>query len=181
MDEPEQDGRAIAFSNDIRLTVRQWLGLGLFSVTVFTLAPVLQARGVSLARGLSARTTSDRGRSRVGMGHLLVVLQVALALVVIVAAALLSRTLVGLRSADLGFDRRNLLLVWAQPTSTGRQGQDLVALWRDTQAQLLTVPGVVSASSSNTSVVGGGNVPTAGPAQQLSIFLPDRRILRFRL
>jgi predicted permease len=147
-----------------------WHGL-LFTAAVslaagclFTLAPVLQARGVSLAPALSGRTMSDRARSRVSHG--LVVLQVALALVVIVTAALLTRTLVGLQSKDLGFDRRNLLLVYAQPTSTGRQGQSLLTLWRETQAQLSTVPGVVSVSASNGGLI-GDNLPTAGPAQQL--------------
>jgi predicted permease len=156
------------FTFDITLSWRGLLftaGISLAAGCLFALAPLIQARRVSLAPVLSARTAADQARSRFGVSHGLVVLQVALALVVIVAATLLVRTLVGLQSRDLGFDRRNLLLVWTQPTSTGRQGQQMVALWRDVQAQLMAVPGVVSASAGNTAVL-GGNVASAGPPQQ---------------
>jgi predicted permease len=157
------------FTFDVTFSWRGLLftaGVSLAAGCLFALAPVIQAWRVSLAPALSARTPADRARSRFGVSHGLVVLQVALALVVIVAATLLTRTLVGLQSRELGFDRRNLLLVWAQPTATGRQGQALVALWREAQAQLLTVPGVVSASAGNGGLL-GGSIPSAGPAQQL--------------
>jgi predicted permease len=157
------------FTFDVALS---WRGL-LFTAAVslaagfiFAMAPVIQARRVALAAALSGRAPTDRARARFGMSQGLVVLQVALALVVIVAAALLVRTLVGLQTRDLGFDRRNLLLVWAQPTATGRQGPALIALWRDAQAEVSRLPGVASASTWNGALL-GGNVASAGPPQQL--------------
>lgn len=133
---------------------------------VFAMAPVIHARRVALAPVLSGRTPADRARTPFGMSQALVVLQVALALVVIVAAALLVRTLAGLQTRDLGFNRRNLLLVWAQPTATGRQAAQLISLWRDAQAEVSRVPGVASASTWNGALL-GGNVATPGPPLQL--------------
>ena len=64
------------FTFDVTLSWRALLftaDVSLAAGCLFTLAPMLQARGVSLAPALSGRTTSDRARSRVSRG--LVVLQ----------------------------------------------------------------------------------------------------------
>jgi len=157
------------FTFDVALNWRGLLftaGVSLAAGFIFAMAPVIQAWRVSLAPALSGRAPTDRASSWFGMSQGLVVMQVALTLVVIVAAALLVRTLVRLQTRDLGFDRRNLLLVWAQPTATGRQGAALIALWRETQAALSTLPGVASASTGNAELL-NGNAPNPGPPQAL--------------
>jgi putative ABC transport system permease protein len=153
----------IAF--DVRLGVRGLAFTAVVSLAtglLFGLAPLFRGTVPTLAPALSGRSAIDgSGGRRVGLAQALVALQVAASLVMIVSAALLVRTLFTLRTQDLGFNRDRLLLVWTQPSSTGRRGPELAALWRDVQAGLAAVPGVESASGANSPIL-GGLVPAPG-------------------
>ena len=127
------------------------------------LAPALRQARLSLAPALSARNAATTGTPRRPIGKVLVAAQVGLSLVVFVGAGLLARSLSNLESHDLGFSRDNLLLVWTQPSSTGRSGSELKVLWRDLQGRLATVPGVRAASGSNAPIL-DGYVPVPGAA-----------------
>jgi predicted permease len=98
-------------------------------------------------------------------GRALVALQVALALMVIVAAGLLGRSLLSLRQRDLGFTRDQLMLVWTQPSATGLQGAAIQDLWQRARDRVLSVPGVVAVGASNAAIL-SGRIPTPGPAQE---------------
>jgi putative ABC transport system permease protein len=137
------------------------VAIGLLAGIVFGSIPVLRTGRLRLASALSAR--GETARIRFGTGQALVIIQVALTLAIITSTILLVRTLVGLHSQDLGFDRSNLLLVWTQPSATGRQGQALRDLWRDVQARVAAVPGVAAASAWNTPLL-NGVVPLTGRA-----------------
>jgi predicted permease len=155
-------------SFDAHLSLR---GL-IFSATIsflagiaFGMAPAIRGGRVSLASALLTRSVTGAGASgRSWSSKLLVAGQVALSLVVFASAALLFRSLINLKAQDLGFDRENLLLVWMQPSSTGRQGERLKSLWSDVQHRLASIPGVASASGSNVSVL-NGVVLAPGPPQ----------------
>ena len=84
------------------------LGLSLATGLLFSIVPALQT-----ARGALARALQQGGRAGIG-GHarardLLVVAQIAVALVLLVGAALLVRTLANLRDIDVGFRPDRLL------------------------------------------------------------------------
>ena len=55
----------------------------------------------------------------------------------------------------MGFDRENLLLVWAAPVRTGRTVPALVDFAKSVQERLSSLPGVLSASVSNGGVLEG--------------------------
>jgi putative ABC transport system permease protein len=153
-------------SFDVQLSWRGLIftaGISVVAGVVFGLAPMVRAGRVALAPALSARANSVSGATRLNMSKVLVVVQVAISLVVIVAATLLVRTLLGLRSQDLGIERRNVVLAWTQPSSTGRQGRELQELWHDVQTRLSVLPGVTAVSASNSPVL-SGVVPPAGRA-----------------
>src|SRR6266545_1152465 len=101
-----------------------------------------------LAPALKGRNAVG-GRGRFFLGKALVVAQVALSLALLVGAGLLARTLRNLRTQDVGFDRENLLLVWAAPVRTGRDVPALADFAQAVQSRLSSLPGVRSASVSN--------------------------------
>ena len=76
------------------------------------------------------------------------VTQVALAIVVLVGAGLLVRTLQNLRSVDVGFDSHNILIFGIDPTLTGYKGPQVDSFYRDLQGRLSETPGVKSVSYS---------------------------------
>jgi predicted permease len=123
---------------------------------LFGLAPALRSSKVALTTALKEGGASVlRGRRRLSLGKALVVAQVALSLVLMIGAGLLARTLRNLQTRDVGFDRENLLLVWAAPAQTGRTVPALVDFAKGVQERLSSLPGVVSASVSNGGVLGG--------------------------
>jgi putative ABC transport system permease protein len=81
--------------------------LALLTVLLFGLLPALQAVKADMraALGEGGRGGSRQGRLR----RLLVVAEVALALVLLVGAGLMVRSFVKLRQADVGFNERNVL------------------------------------------------------------------------
>jgi predicted permease len=155
------------FAYDIRLNSAALAFTAALCVTtgvLFGLAPAIQAAGLFGRRGaapsgpsagLAGRGPTQGAGAGFRLGRILVVAQVALSMVVLLAAGLLVRTLRNLESQDLGFEREHLLLVFTQPTATGRPGNALLALWHDAYERLAALPGVTSASASNGSVLSG--------------------------
>ena len=97
---PPLDWRVAAFT----------LGLALLTGVLFGLFPALHISNPDLASSLK----EGGGRSGTGLRHtrarsLLVVTEVALALVLVIGAVLLIRTFVGLRTVNPGLDPRNVL------------------------------------------------------------------------
>jgi predicted permease len=89
------------------------------------------------------------------MGNALVVSQVSLAIVALVTAGLLVRTLRNLKNVTLGFDSSNLLVFDLNPVLAGYKGAQVDALFRDLQEQFAALPGVTSVTYSWTSLLKG--------------------------
>src|SRR5262249_24321248 len=144
--EPHLDARAGSFA----------AGLCLLTMLIVGLWPAVRGLRSSLAAALSSRgTASTSHRKRWRFGRLLIVGQVALPLVVLVAAGLLVRSLHRLQSTDTGFDRHHVLLVWAQPGLTGRQGRALADYWRSVVDRAAAIPGVRASGASNGGLLDG--------------------------
>jgi predicted permease len=94
------------------------------------------------------------------MGNALVVSQVSLAIVALVTAGLLVRTLRNLKSTDLGFASDHLLVFGLDPTLAGYQGTGIDTLYRDLQQQIAALPGVNSVTYSWTSLLRGSEWDT---------------------
>jgi putative ABC transport system permease protein len=150
----QPDARSLAFNAT----------LCLLTGILFGLAPAFRASKVSLSPALSERGPGSGG-GRFGLGKALVISQIALSLLLLVGAGLFVRTLRNLKSQDLGFDRRQLLLVWTATGQTGRQDTAMADLWHTIQERLSSLPGVVSASAINGGVLTGG-MATPGPTYQ---------------
>ena len=70
---------------------------------LFGLAPAWRSAHLDMTSALRSARASAGGRDRTAMSRLLVIGQVAVSLVLLVGAGLFVRTLVNLRSVDLGF------------------------------------------------------------------------------
>ena len=123
------------------------------------LAPALRGTGMDLTPALKAAPgvvglAGRRGR-RPLLRHALVIWQVALATVVVVGTGLFLRTLVKLKSVDLGFDPRNLLLFDVSPEESGYKNEAVRRLYQQMLSRVSALPGVVSASFSRHALVSG--------------------------
>jgi predicted permease len=145
------DLRVLAFTAVISLTT----GI------LFGLAPALRGARVDLTPalkdGFGTTQSVFRGEGRwFSVGNALVVAQVALAIVVLVGAGLLVRTLKNLRSIDVGFDSHNLVIFTLDPTRAGYKDAQVDDLYRDLLGRFQQIPGVKSASFSSLPLLSGG-------------------------
>jgi len=144
----ERGNSAVSLNAQPDLTVLGFaLGVSLLTALIFGTIPAWRAADTDPLRGL-ARTASNAASSptRFRLGKSLVVLQVAISLVLMIAAGLLARTLGNLRNFDPGFDRENVLLFSVDPTVVGYK--DVVPLYEQLLTRLRAVPGVRLASLS---------------------------------
>jgi putative ABC transport system permease protein len=123
------------------------LALSLATAVVFSIVPALQASRVSLQDALQQSARSAVG----GRGRLtrdaLVVLQVAAALVLLVGAGLMLRTLANLRAIDVGFRTERLMtLRTTLPPTRYRDPQKRLAFYERVTADARRLPGVEQAA-----------------------------------
>ena len=129
------------------------------------IAPALHGSCVDLIpslkeRGNKSKSSIRGGPRRLGLGAVLVVAQITVSILVLAGAGLLVRTLVNLRNTKTGFDAGNVLLFDIDARLTGHKDSELGSLYREIQRQLATVPGVVSASYSSTTLLSGAEITT---------------------
>jgi predicted permease len=150
---PQLDGRVLAFTAVVAILTGMMFGL----------VPALRSLRVDLTPTLKAGSgASDTGaRAKwYSLGNTLVVAQVALAIVALVTAGLVVRTLRNLKGAELGFDASNMLVFGLNPTLAGYKGAQVEALNRDLQEQFAALPGVKSVTYSWTALLNGGEWDT---------------------
>ena len=108
------------------------VGVAILTALAFGLAPALQSVRSHTAGALrdeSAGVVGGRGRNRLRSG--LVVVQVALSVLLLVAAGLFLRTLQRLQSADLGFEPRGVLVASMELFTSGYDRDRGLAFYRD--------------------------------------------------
>src|SRR5690242_7196904 len=145
------------FSIDLRVLLFT-LGLSLSAGIVFGLAPALRASRPALIPALKddAAAFFERTKS-FGLRNLLVVTQVALSVVLLIAAGLFLRSLRNAQTIDPGFDAEKIvtlplninLLRYTKP-----QGREF---YRQVIDKVEAIPGVESASLARVAAVSGGS------------------------
>ncbi len=139
--------------------------VSLLTGIVFGIAPTFRSVRVNLTPALkegerSSASLGLAGGKWLSIGSTLVVAQVALAIVVLVGAGLLVRTLANLRSVDVGFDSHNILIFGIDPTLIGYKGPQVDNFYRDLQGRLSETPGVKSVSYSMVPLLSNGLMVT---------------------
>lgn len=126
------------------------LGISVLTGLLFGLVPALQASRADLHGAMreGARGTGGRGSGRARA--VLVVSQVALALVLLVGAGLFMRSFMALQAVDAGFDSQGVLTArLALPTERYPEDSQRASLMRDFVARVQALPGVESAGLIN--------------------------------
>ncbi len=122
---------------------------------------------------LSLFDTAGHPKHPIRLGDALVVAQVALSVAVLIGAGLLVRTLRNLETLDPGFDAHNILLFGINPTIAGYTDQQTAQLYSDLQQRFAVMPGVISASYSEDSLLSGSS---AGDAVHLDSAPPKSNV-----
>jgi predicted permease len=142
------DARVVAFIAGVALATALLLGL----------VPAWQAARSNLQEALRATSPAVSARSNRLASRTLLVSQVAVSLVLLVGAGLLSASLSRLRHMDKGFDEEHVLLVSVLPRLAGISEDQALAMYDDLQSQVEALPGVRSASLSVPALLTGQSV-----------------------
>jgi predicted permease len=136
--------------------------LGVTSLTgiVFGIVPAWRATGVNVSAALKESSRSLAG-SRSVLSRILLVAQVAISLVLLIAAGLFLRTLQNLRNADVGFNTRNLVVFRIVPMLNQYDDARTNALYAQVMERLRSVPGVRSVALSNHPLLAGSRNTTS--------------------
>ncbi|MBZ5621364.1 MAG: ABC transporter permease [Acidobacteriia bacterium] len=144
--------------------------LCLLTGALFGLAPAMQSTHVDVVSALKETRMGQAGARRAvwRAGHLLVVSQIAISLLILVAAGLFVRTLSNLQSVELGFNRENVLLFQLDARKAGHKDPEISAFYGDLWKRFSAIPGVRNASLSESSLIDAGtghdiSVPGAPP------------------
>ena len=152
------DLRVIAFA----------LGITLITGVLFGLAPAAGATRMNMVEALKEGGQRSGGSAAAPrIRNALLIVQIAMALVLVIAAGLLVRTFYSMLRSDAGFDAAHVVtfelpLPTSKYADTGRMAQ----VYRQVQQRLQSVPGVQSAGLA--SVVPMGGAPDGG-----SLRLPE--------
>jgi predicted permease len=133
-----------------------------FAVTVctallFGTLPALRGTRLQLVESLKSGRGASTAAGRSPLAKMLVVSQVALSLVLMVAACLFLRTLVNLNRVAVGFNKENVLRLDIDSDITGYKGDDprLKMLFKQIEDRVNALPGVQAASFSAFAFIEG--------------------------
>jgi predicted permease len=120
-----------------------------FTTLLFGMAPALRATRLNLTSSLKEGRGTTSAPSRISLARTLIVSQIAISLILLVAAGLFGRSLVKLTSVDTGFDKQNVLVFQLDEYAAGfEQDARLGVLLQQIEERVQAVPGVNAASFS---------------------------------
>ena len=151
----EPDVRVLAFA----------IVLSLATAILFGWAPAWQATQPDLLPGLKQEPGASGPVRRVLLRRSLVVLQIALSVVIVFAAGLLTRTLRSLATVDVGFQPNHVIKMNVDPAADGHSAADASAIFDEILRRARELPDVKAASLS-------ANPPFGSMALSSSIKVP---------
>ncbi|MEO8078100.1 MAG: ABC transporter permease, partial [Acidobacteriota bacterium] len=140
--------------------------MAIVTAVLFGTAPAFRMARVQPNDALKSQGRSVAGDSRFSIGNLLVVVQVALSLILIVAAGLFMRTFSSLANLQLGFDPKPVLVASVNAQPAQLEPADRPELFRRVLEAASSVPGVATAALSVLT-------PVSGSTWNNRIELPD--------
>ena len=133
----------------------------LFSGVLFSLMPMLKGAGTRMAGALrGVGRTSSQSKERHRASNVLVVAQVALALILLISSGLMIRTFQALRNVDPGFTRPEsiqIFRIWL-PFSQVQRTEEVARIEVAIRDKLAGIPGVTAVAFSNTVPLDGRRV-----------------------
>jgi putative ABC transport system permease protein len=176
-----EDGAGVAL--DVRVLLFT-LGVSVVTGILFGLVPAVSASRTNLVASLNeSGSRTGTGFRSANFRSVLVVTEIALALVLVIGSTLLIRTYLKLQAVNPGFDTHNTLTMAMSISGSRFQTSAPVAqIIRQGTERLKTIPGVVEAAAGNGLPLQGafgmpfdivgrpkGNAPFTGGAQYYSV------------
>ncbi|MBV9499312.1 MAG: ABC transporter permease [Acidobacteriaceae bacterium] len=156
------------------------LVLSLLTGILFGVAPAFQGTQVELTPELKGEQLRFPG-TRIPWRKALVSVQVALSVLLLIGAGLFLRSLIRLRTMDLGFDQKNVLQATVGPTLIGYGQQQVLTFYRELGDRVARIPGVLSVSFSSIGLVSdsdwGSGITVQGYQPKEDDVGPDRNIV----
>ena len=146
----------VSASPDLRIlgfTLAVTMGTGL----LFGLVPALRSTRPQLAPTLKNEAGSVIGGAQAGVRKALVVSQVALSLLLLIAAGLFVRSLHNLMTVNPGIEVSRLIELSIDPGVIGYADERGVAFAKDILARVRAVPGVTAAALASSALFEGGS------------------------
>jgi predicted permease len=143
------------------------------------LAPIVQTGRIPLMASLKQRTRSGSPGS-VRVRRLLVIGQMAFALLLLIGAGLFVKT-VGRLHERVGFSSANLLMISVNPNGLGYTKENAERAMRDIDQRLRELPGVEHAAAANTALLTGGWTSGLVTIQATERIVTSRAVARMRV
>lgn len=157
---PDNIPRLTETSLDLRVAGFALL-VTLLTALIFGLAPALHATKIDLHTMLKEGERGSQQVSRRRLRKALVVAETALAVVLLVAAGLLTRSFWELQQVNTGFRPDHLLTMTLMPPGASvRESQQVVNLYGQVISRIRTLPGVTSAAATDTLPLDGNSSNT---------------------
>jgi putative ABC transport system permease protein len=145
------DGLVMAFT----------LGIAILTGVLFGLAPAMHVSHSSIVDSLKEGALSvTAGKGRFGLRSSLVVVEMALALVLLVSAGLLIRSLVRLQQVNPGFDPKNVMTATIDLPDAKYSDPKKAEFFRNLIPKLQALPGIESAAAIYPLPMGGDEIRT---------------------
>jgi predicted permease len=149
--EIQMDGWVLAFT----------MGLSLATGMLFGLAPALQVSHANIVDALKeGALSSTAGQGRHALRSSLVIVEMALAVVLLVGSGLLIRSLVHLQNVNPGFDAHNVMTSNVDLPDAKYSDAKKAQSFKDLMPQLKALPGVQSAAGIYPLPMGGDEIRT---------------------
>jgi predicted permease len=129
--------------------------LSILTTILFGLAPAVRATRIRVTDTLKDGARGTANRQRGGPGKILVVAQVAVAMILLVGASLFLRTFYNLRNQDVGYDPESVVMMQMDPISAGYRGDDIGRICKIILDRIAVLPGVRSATFSENGLFSG--------------------------
>ena len=144
------------------------LAVSLVASLLFGVAPALRASRPELQQALRDESRSSGGFRRRRLSSTIVATEIALALVLLVAAGLLLRSFVRLQRVELGFDPANLATARMNlPEARYGPASEIAAFYEELATRLGQQPGVTAAAVAS-------NIPLTGSGISISMTIEGR-------
>ena len=144
------------------------LAVSLVASLLFGVAPALRASRTELQQALRDESRSSGGFRRRRLSSGIVATEIALALVLLVAAGLLLRSFVRLQRVELGFDPANLATARMNlPETRYGPASEVAAFYEELATRLGQQPGVTAAAVAS-------NIPLTGSGISISMTIEGR-------
>jgi predicted permease len=173
------NGVAIELGLNLRVVGFAFLA-ALLTGTLVGIAPALRSTRLDMMEQVKQNAANVIG-ARSPLTRVLLVSQLALSLVLLVTAGLLSRSVGQMRRVDVGFNTNNLLLFDISPEAAGYDQTRMIALYEEIIRRVEALPGVRAATTSDYPLVSGSGSGNSIHVQGSDLRPNDGRIRRLKV